>query len=220
MALGGVPTGSMKSRLVDIPTTVANMTGLTPVEVPRPMEIGRKMPALAVLLAMILIPRPKTATNAIVKTPDLPPVSVIRLSPILPTRPETSRAEPRLRPPPMRSSVFQLALGRSLSSTRPDTSRSTAMTAATTLEDMPWPGQPMASASGSGSLPVTQSRMENTKTMSVSLCLPLSALDSNSREGILLTSVGKTRKRTAQIAKIRRTLIGTPKNIQPRKVIS
>jgi hypothetical protein len=50
----------MKSRLVMIPTATARITGLNPILWPRPMAIGRKIPALAVLLAMILIPRARS----------------------------------------------------------------------------------------------------------------------------------------------------------------
>ena len=129
MALGGVPTGSMKSRLVEIPTVTARITGLKPVDVPKPMAIGRKMPALVVLLAMTLIPRPKTVTRAVVKSPDLSPVKTSRPPPMTSISPETSSAAPRLRPPPIRRRVPQLTLGMSLSSMRPVRKRMTAMMA-------------------------------------------------------------------------------------------
>ena len=57
---------------MEIPTTIASIIGLTFVEFPRPIAIGRKSPALAVLLAMMLMPKPKATTKLIITISDCP----------------------------------------------------------------------------------------------------------------------------------------------------
>ncbi len=104
----------------------------------------------------------------------------------------------------------QFALGRSLSSRSPVKNRATAMMAATTLDDRPWPGQPTAMAMGSGSFSVIQRRTAARKTMRVPLCFLSSFLSSNPTAGMLLTLVGKMEKRTAQITSIIIRVRGRP----------